>query len=299
MLILEILLILVIAYICSGLKIVPQNNEGLVETLGKYSKTVKAGLVVIWPIFQRLRKVPLALQPLEISKYSIITKDNAEITTSLTLNYLVTDSYRYFYNNTDSVESMVQLIRGHLRDIIGRMDLNDALGSTKEINDQLFTATGDLTEIYGIKIVRVNVDELLPSPEIQKAMDKQLTADREKTASIAKAEGEAKTIEMTTKAKNEALVATAKANAEAVKTQADADAYRVQKLTDALNNAGEGYFRNQSLDSFNQLARGQNNLIVVGKDEMTDLGRIPVMEKVWNSSQNALQTKAEPKTNQK
>lgn len=299
MLILEILLILVIAYICSGLKIVPQNNEGLVETLGKYSKTVKAGLVFIWPIFQRLRKVPLALQPLEISKYSIITKDNAEITTSLTLNYLVTDSYRYFYNNTDSVESMVQLIRGHLRDIIGRMDLNDALGSTKEINDQLFTATGDLTEVYGIKIVRVNVDELLPSPEIQKAMDKQLTADREKTASIAKAEGEAKTIEMTTKAKNEALVATAKANAEAVKTQADADAYRVQKLTDALNNAGEGYFRNQSLDSFNQLARGQNNLIVVGKDEMTDLGRIPAMEKVWNSSQNALQTKAESKTNQK
>lgn len=299
MLIFEILLILVIAYICSGLKIVPQNNEGLVETLGKYSKTVKAGLAFIWPIFQRLRKVPLALQPLEISKYSIITKDNAEITTSLTLNYLVTDSYRYFYNNTDSVESMVQLIRGHLRDIIGRMDLNDALGSTKEINDQLFTATGDLTEVYGIKIVRVNVDELLPSPEIQKAMDKQLTADREKTASIAKAEGEAKTIEMTTKAKNEALVATAKANAEAVKTQADADAYRVQKLTDALNNAGEGYFRNQSLDSFNQLARGQNNLIVVGKDEMTDLGRIPAMEKVWNSSQNALQTKAEPKTNQK
>ena len=155
-----IVLVLVIAYICCGFRIVPQNNEGLVETLGKHSKTVKAGFVFVWPLFQRIRKVPLALQPLEISKYSIITKDNAEITTSLTLNYLVTDSYRYFYNNTDSVESMVQLIRGHLRDIIGRMDLNAALGSTKEINDQLFTATGDLTDIYGIKVVRVNLDEL-------------------------------------------------------------------------------------------------------------------------------------------
>ena len=260
------------------------SNEGLVETLGKYSKTVKAGFVFVWPLFQRIRKVPLALQPLEISKYSIITKDNAEITTSLTLNYLVTDSYRYFYNNTDSVESMVQLIRGHLRDIIGRMDLNAALGSTKEINDQLFTATGDLTDIYGIKVVRVNVDELLPSPEIQRAMDKQLTADREKTAAIAKAEGEARTIEMTTKAKNDALVATAKANAEAVKTQADADAYRVQKMQDALAKAGEGYFRNQSLDSFNQLAQGPNNLIVVGKDEMTDLGKVPALKKVWDES---------------
>lgn len=279
--IIGIIVVLVIVYVCCGFRIVPQNNEGLVETLGKYSKTVKAGFIFVWPLFQRIRKVPLALQPLEISKYSIITKDNAEISTSLTLNYLVTDSYRYFYNNTDSVESMVQLIRGHLRDIIGRMDLNAALGSTKEINDQLFTATGDLTDIYG---VRVNVDELLPSAEIQRAMDKQLTADREKTAAIAKAEGEARTIEMTTKAKNDALVATAKANAEAVKTQADADAYRVQKMQEALSKAGEGYFRNQSLDSFNQLAQGPNNLIVVGKDEMTDLGKVPALKKVWDAS---------------
>lgn len=281
-----IVIILILFYFGFGFRIVPQNNEGLVETLGKYSKTVKAGLVFLWPLFQRIRKVPLALQPLEISKYSIITKDNAEITTSLTLNYLVTDSYRYFYNNTDSVESMVQLIRGHLRDIIGRMDLNTALGSTKEINDQLYKATGDLTHIYGIRVVRVNVDELLPSPEIQQAMDKQLTADREKTAAIAKAEGEARTIEMTTKAKNDALVATAKANAQAIRTKADADAYRVNKMQDVLSNAGEGYFRNQSLDSFNQLAKGPDNLIVVGKDEMTDLGKVPVIKKVWDQSKS-------------
>lgn len=279
-----VFLILLIVFIGSSFQIVPQNNEGLVETLGKYSKTVKSGLVFICPFIQRVRKVPLALQPLEISRYSIITKDNAEITVSLTLNYLVTDSYRYFYNNTNSVESMVQLVRGHLRDIIGRMDLNEALGSTKEINDQLFEATGDLTDIYGIKIVRVNVDELRPSPEIQKAMDKQLTADREKTAAIAKAEGEARTIEMTTKANNDALIATAKAKAEAVKTQADADAYRVDKLQTALSDAGEGYFRNQSLDSFNQLAQGPNNLIVVDKNDMTTLGKVPAVKKVWDKA---------------
>ena len=239
---------------------------------------------MIFPGVQRIRKVSLALQPLEISKYRIITKDNAEITTSLTLNYLVTDSYKYFYNNTDSVESMVQLIRGHLRDIIGRMELNEALGSTSQINAQLAEAIGDLTDIYGIRVVRVNVDELLPSPEIQKAMDKQLTADREKTAAIARAEGEARNIELTTKAKNDALVATAKANAEAIKTQADADAYRIKKLQESLDSAGEGYFRNQSLDSFNQLAQGPNNLIVVDKDEISNLGKIPAATKIWDQS---------------
>ena len=117
-------------------------------------------------------------------------------------------------------------------------------------------------------------------------MDKQLTADREKTAAIARAEGEARNIELTTKAKNDALVATAKANAEAVKTQADADAYRIDKLQTALDKAGDGYFRNQSLDSFNQLAQGPNNLVVLDKDEITDLGKIPAAKKIWDQSED-------------
>ncbi|WP_296288762.1 SPFH domain-containing protein [Lactobacillus sp.] len=279
-----IIAILVILLVLSSFRVVPQNNEGLIETLGKYSRTVKAGLVVIIPIIQKMRRVSLAMFPAEISKYSIITKDNAEITTSLTLNYLVTDSYKYFYNNTDSVKSMVELIRGHLRDIIGRMDLNEALGSTSKINTQLSEAIGDLTDIYGIRVVRVNIDELLPSAEIQKAMDKQLTADREKIAAIEKAEGEAKNIELTTKAKNDALIATAKAKAEAVKTEADAEAYRISKLQSSLAEASDGYFKNQSLDSFNKLATGPNNMIVVDKDDMTNLGSIPATAKVWNKS---------------
>lgn len=279
-----ILIVVIILLLLSCCRVVPQNNEGLIETLGKYSRTVKAGLVLIIPVIQKMRRVSLAMFPAEISKYSIITKDNAEITTSLTLNYLVTDSYKYFYNNTDSVKSMVELIRGHLRDIIGRMDLNDALGSTSKINTQLADAIGDLTDLYGIRVVRVNIDELLPSVEIQKAMDKQLTADREKIAAIEKAEGEAKNIELTTKAKNEALIATAKAKAEAVKTEADAEAYRISQLQSSLATASEGYFRNQSLDSFNKLASGPNNLIIVDKDNMTDLGKIPAAAKIWQDT---------------
>ena len=275
-----IVLVLVIAYICCGFRIVPQNNEGLVETLGKYSKTVKAGFVFVWPLFQRIRKVPLALQPLEISKYSIITKDNAEITTSLTLNYLVTDSYRYFYNNTDSVESMVQLIRGHLRDIIGRMDLNAALGSTSKINAELASAIGDLTNIYGINVDRVNIDELTPSVEIQKAMDKQLTADRERVAVIAKAEGEARNIKLTTDAKNQALVETAQAEAEATKKRADAESYRIKKIQEALESVSDNYFKDQSIVAFTKLAQSDTNLVVMSKEEISDLGNIPVIEKM-------------------
>lgn len=280
------LLILLILVCVFGIKIVPQNYQGLIETLGKYSRTVNAGINFVIPGIQKIRVVSLALQPLEIQKYSIITKDNAEISTSLTLNYQVTNSYNFFYNNTDSVTSMIQLIRGHLRDIIGRMDLNTALGSTSEINASLYKAIGDLTEIYGVMVVRVNIDELLPSPEIQKAMDKQLTADREKTATIAKAEGEAKNIELTTKAQNDALIATAKAKAEAIKTQADAEAYKINTIQASLANVSENYFKDESLKTFSTLAQGPNNLIVTSQKEMTNLAEIPAIKKVWDETKS-------------
>ncbi|WP_301009734.1 SPFH domain-containing protein, partial [Ligilactobacillus agilis] len=109
-----------------GIKIIRQNCQGLVETLGKYSHSVEAGLHFYIPFIQRIESVELAMHPLKLQKYSVITQDNADIEASVTLNYHVTDAKKYTYENTDSVESMAQLVRGHLRDIIGRMDLNAA-----------------------------------------------------------------------------------------------------------------------------------------------------------------------------
>ena len=140
-----------------GIKIVSQNCQGLVEMFGKYQHTVESGLHFYIPIVQNIRTVSLAMQPIELPHYSIITKDNAEVSTSITLNFHVTNAVKYEYNNTDSVESMAQLVRGHLRDIIGRMDLNDALGSTANINADLSAAIGDLTNTYGINVDRINI----------------------------------------------------------------------------------------------------------------------------------------------
>ena len=263
-----------------GLKIVPQNNQGLVETLGKYSHSVASGLHFYIPLFQKIRKVSLAMEPLALPNYSIITKDNADVSASLTLNYHVTDAVKYQYENTDSVESMAQLVRGHLRDIIGRMDLNEALGSTAKINQELALAIGDLTNTYGINVDRINIDELTPSRAIQEAMDKQLTADRERVATIAKAEGEAKSIELTTKAKNDALMATAKAEADATKTRADAERYRIDTVQAGLANADSKYFQNQSINAFSELANSPANLVVMPGDVSGDLGQLPVMGKL-------------------
>lgn len=269
-----------------GFRIVPQNNQGLVETLGKYSHSVDSGLHFYIPVFQKIRKVSLAMEPLSLPNYSIITKDNADVSASLTLNYHVTDPAKYQYENTDSVESMAQLVRGHLRDIIGRMDLNEALGATAKINQELATAIGDLTNTYGINVDRINIDELTPSHAIQEAMDKQLTADRERVAVIARAEGEAKSIELTTKAKNDALMATAKAEADATKTRADAERYRIDTVQAGLATADSKYFQNQSISAFSELANSPANLIVVPSDGVTELGKLPAVGKLLGKGIN-------------
>lgn len=258
-------------------KIVPQNNVGLVETFGKYSKTVVSGFHFFIPFVQSIKAVSMAMEPISLPGYSIITKDNAEIVATVTLNYHVTDAVKYQYENTDSVESMAQLVRGHLRDIMGNLDLNEALVSTKQINVDLADAIGDLTDTYGIKVDRINIDELKPSMEIQKAMDKQLTADRNKTAAILKAEGEAKSIELTTKAKNDALVNTAKAEATAKRTAAEAEKFRIDTVQEALNNVNENYLANQSIDAYRQLANSDTNLVVVPNDSSASYGQAALL----------------------
>jgi regulator of protease activity HflC (stomatin/prohibitin superfamily) len=269
-----------------GIKIVPQNNQGLVEIFGKYRRSVASGFHFYMPIIQKIRTVSLAMEPKALPNYSIITKDNADVSASLTLNYHVTDAVKYQYENTDSVESMAQLVRGHLRDIIGRMDLNEALGSTAKINQELTIAIGDLTNTYGINVDRINIDELTPSSAIQEAMDKQLTADRERVAAIAKAEGEAKSIELTTKAKNDALKATAKAEAEATRTRADAERYRIDTVQAGLSSADDKYFQNQSINAFSELANSPANMVVVPSDKTGDLGQLPIAGKLLKKGAN-------------
>lgn len=268
-----------------GVKVVRQNNEGLVETLGKYSHTLSSGLHFYIPFIQRVRTVSLAMQPKLLPKYSLITKDNAEVLGSVSLNFHVTEPVKYQYENTDSVMSMVQLVRGHLRDIIGRMDLNEVLGSTKEINKELADAIGDLTDIYGINVDRINIDELTPSKAIQEAMNTQLTADRERQAEISKAEGDAKSVELRTKAQNEALVATAEANAQATKTKADAEKYRIDKIQEALKSADAKYFNAQSIEAFSNLANSDTNMVVVPNDGADSYGQMTTFAKLLKENQ--------------
>jgi Membrane protease subunits, stomatin/prohibitin homologs len=275
--ILAIIVVLIIGVILfTGVRIIPQNMVGMVSVLGKYQKQIEPGLHVVVPVITHVDRVDLAQVPIRLSEQSVISQDNAEVIISLSLNYHVTNPYKFTFENADSVKSMIQQSRAHLRGIIGTMDLNDVLNGTERINAALSRELGSITDAYGVNVDRINIDTIQPTPEIQESMNKQINATREREAAIARAQGEARSIELTTKAKNDALVATAEADAKAVRLAADAEAYRIQKANEMLSQVDGNYLAAQNIDAFRDVAKSPANTVIVPNTAIDALGDLKV-----------------------
>ena len=284
--VLIVLLLIILAFVVfSGIRIIPQNMVGMVSVLGKYQRQIQPGLHVVMPFITRVDRVDLAQVPLRLSEQSVISRDNAEVIISLSLNYHVTDPYKFTFENADSVKSMVQQSRAHLRGIIGTMDLNEVLNGTERINAALSKELGSITDAYGVNVDRINIDTIQPTPEIQESMNKQINATREREAAIARAEGEARSIELTTKAQNDALVSTAEANAKAVRLAADAEAYRIQKANDILSTVDANYLVAQNIDAFRDVAKSPANTVIVPNTAIDALGELKVAGQLLNTNQ--------------
>ncbi|KIU19187.1 SPFH domain-containing protein [Weissella cibaria] len=275
--ILAIIVVLIIGVILfTGVRIIPQNMVGMVSVLSKYQKQIEPGLHVVVPVITHVDRVDLAQVPIRLSEQSVISQDNAEVIISLSLNYHVTNPYKFTFENADSVKSMIQQSRAHLRGIIGTMDLNDVLNGTERINAALSRELGSITDAYGVNVDRINIDTIQPTPEIQESMNKQINATREREAAIARAQGEARSIELTTKAKNDALVATAEADAKAVRLAADAEAYRIQKANEILSQVDGNYLAAQNIDAFRDVAKSPANTVIVPNTAIDALGDLKV-----------------------
>ncbi|CCF29867.1 Membrane protease subunit, stomatin/prohibitin family [Weissella confusa LBAE C39-2] len=281
-----VLLLIILAFVVfTGIRIIPQNMVGMVSVLGKYQRQIEPGFHVVMPFITRVDRVDLAQVPLRLSEQSVISRDNAEVIISLSLNYHVTDPYKFTFENADSVKSMVQQSRAHLRGIIGTMDLNEVLNGTERINAALSKELGSITDAYGVNVDRINIDTIQPTPEIQESMNKQINATREREAAIARAEGEARSIELTTKAQNDALVSTAEANAKAVRLAADAEAYRIQKANDILSTVDANYLVAQNIDAFRDVAKSPANTVIVPNTAIDALGELKVAGQLLNTNQ--------------
>ena len=307
-----ILIVLVIAIaiwlLASTAVIVRQGEVKVVESFGKYVKTLEPGLHFLVPILYTVReRVSLKQIPLEIEPQSAITKDNVIVQIDEAIKYHVTDVRAFVYDNENSVVSMIQDAQSNLRGIIGKMDLNEVLNGTEEINVALFTSIKDITAGYGLAIDRINIGEIKVSQEIIESMNKLITASRDKESMITRAQGEKSSAVLSAEAKASQMTIDAQARAEQtqidaearatrVRIDADAEAERIAKITEAerkrilaINEAiKESQLDERSLsylgiEAFKDIVNSKTNTVILPSN-MTELGNIPVVKQLWEQT---------------
>jgi regulator of protease activity HflC (stomatin/prohibitin superfamily) len=226
---------LIIAYVVLGLKIVRQYEQGLVERFGKYRETLDPGLQLIVPFIERIRRVDMREIVVDVPPQEVITKDNVVVTVDAVVYYQATDPVKLVYNVQNFVLAATKLAQTNLRNVVGDLDLDDALTSRERINAQLREILDEATDVWGTKVVRVEIQRIDPPADVTQAMHRQMKAERDRRAIVTEAEGDKRSKILQAEGVKQSRILEAEGQAEAIKQVAEAEKF--QKLTVA---EGEG-----------------------------------------------------------
>ncbi|NMF88541.1 SPFH domain-containing protein [Aromatoleum petrolei] len=219
------LLIFVVVTLAKGVRILPQGEEWIVERLGKYHSTLKPGLNIIIPYLDNVAyKLVTKDIILDVQEQEVITRDNAVIVTNAIAFIKVTDPVKAVYGVTDFAEAIRNLIMTTLRSIVGEMELDEALSSRDKIKARLRESIADEAVDWGLTVKSVEIQDIKPSESMQRAMEMQAAAERERKAAVTKAEGEKQAAILEAEARLES--AKRDANAQVMLAEASAEAIR-------------------------------------------------------------------------
>lgn len=271
-----ILILIIIALIACNIRIVPQTFAYVVERLGCYQTTWNVGLHVKVPFIDRIaRKVSLKEQVVDFAPQPVITKDNVTMQIDTVVYYQITDPKLYAYGVESPMMAIENLTATTLRNIIGDLELDEALTSRDTINTRMRAILDEATDPWGIKVNRVELKNVMPPADIQNAMERQMKAERERREAIIKAEGEKKSAILIAEGEKESAILRAEAKKEAAIKEAEGKAEAIIKIQEAnaegirlINeaNPNQGYLTIKSLESLNALADGKATKIVVPSD---------------------------------
>lgn len=269
-----IVVVVLILFLFTFIRIVPQSNAYVIERLGKYCKTLNAGLNIIIPIIDQVRrKVSLKEQVADFPPQPVITKDNVTMQIDTVVYYRVMDPTMYTYGVENPVFAIENITATTLRNVIGSMELDETLTSRDAINTKMRDAIDEATDPWGIKVNRVELKNIMPPAAIQQAMEKQMKAERErreailiaegeKKSAILKAEGEKESAVLRAEAQKIELVKEAEGHSESIRLHKEAEAYGVKVLMEAGLSA-EQVVALKSLDSFEKAANGKSTKIII------------------------------------
>ncbi|HVK32728.1 MAG TPA: SPFH domain-containing protein [Burkholderiaceae bacterium] len=274
-------LVLAIVFAVKTLKIVPQQHAWVIERLGKYDRTLSPGLNIIIPFIDRVAyKHVLKEFPLDVPSQVCITRDNTQLTVDGVLYFQVTDPMRASYGSSDYVTAITQLAQTTLRSVIGRMELDKTFEERDLINASIVASLDEAANNWGVKVLRYEIKDLTPPAEILRAMQAQITAEREKRALIAASEGrrqeqiniatgEREAFIARSEGEKQAEINTAQGEAAAIVAVAEASADAIRKIAAAIQSPGgeqavQLKVAEKAVEAFSQLAQKNNTMIVPG-----------------------------------
>lgn len=268
-----VILLFIMVVLLSSIKVVNTGSVYVLERFGQYYKTLQPGWHVILPFVDYVRrKISMKQQILDIQPQNVITKDNVNISVDNVIFYQVLNPKDAVYNIENYVSGIMYSTITNMRNIIGDMSLDEVLAGRDRINMKLLDIVDSITDAYGIKILSVEIKNIVPPEEIQNAMEKQMKAERERRESILRAEGEKRSQILIAEGEQESQILRANAEKEAaiLRAQGEAEAIlEVQKATaegiKMLNNATptKEVLALRSLSTFEKVADGKSTKIII------------------------------------
>ena len=297
-----VLVVLVITVFLRTVRIVPQAYTGVVERLGKYSRTLPAGLHVLVPFLDRLRPlVDLREQVITFPPQPVITRDNVTISIDTVIYYQVTDPVRATYEVANLVLAMEQLSITTLRNVIGSLSLEETLTSRDKINAELRIVMDEATEKWGIRVNRIELKSIDPPATIQEAMEKQMRAERDKRAVILTAEGFKQSQILTAEGERAGAILRAEAQQKSQILEAEGDRQAAilraegesQAITTVFKAIHEGnptpdLLAVKYLDALPQLAQGPaSKLFLIPSDAISQFGGMAALGAAFKAGGDA------------
>ena len=273
------ILVLAIVFAVKTLKIVPQQHAWVVERLGKFDRILMPGLNIIVPFIDRVAyKHELKEFPLDVPSQVCITRDNTQLQVDGVLYFQVTDPMRASYGSSNYIDAITQLAQTSLRSVIGRMELDKTFEEREAINLAVVSVLDEAATNWGVKVLRYEIKDLTPPAEILRAMQAQITAEREKRAVIAASEGrrqeqiniasgEREAAIQRSEGERQAAINRAQGEAASISAIAEATAQAIERVGNASQLPGGDTAVNlrvaeQYVEAFAQLARTNNTMIV-------------------------------------
>ena len=274
-----IIALIVIIFALNGLKVVPQSETKVIERLGKFHAVLPAGLNIIWPIIDRPKMIAvrdqrgrsymtscidLREQVYDFPKQNVITKDNVTTEINALLYFQIVDPIKSVYEIENLPVAIEKLTQTTLRNVIGELELDETLTSRDTINAKLRAVLDDATNKWGVKVNRVELQDITPPESVRIAMEKQMQAERNRRAEILKAEGEKTSAILKSEGEAQAKILQANAEAQAIATIAEA-------IKNTKTDPASYLLATKYIQTLEQMVSGKDNKTIYMPYEATNM----------------------------